>query len=63
MIISIHDPEPPIEPDEPPVFCYCDNCGGEIYVGERYYKANGNAICHWCFDDLKANELVAGADD
>lgn len=59
----MHTPEPPIEPREPPVFGFCDICGGEIYSGERYYKAHGDCICHWCFDDFKLHEYIAGEEE
>ena len=37
-----------IEPPEDKVFCECDRCGGEIYVGEEYYDFDGDIICERC---------------
>ena len=31
--------------------------------GERYYKAHGDCICHWCFDDFKLHEYIAGEEE
>ena len=43
--------EPPLDPPEPTVALYCDNCGNEIYVGEDYWDINGDRICRDCLDD------------
>lgn len=59
----MYNPKPPIEPRDPPVCGFCDICNGEIYRGERYYKAHGDAICHWCFEDFRLHEYIAGEDE
>ena len=30
----------------------CDQCGGEIYCGEEYYRINGENVCEDCFCDF-----------
>ena len=30
----------------------CDQCGGEIYTGEEYYRINGENVCEDCFCDF-----------
>ena len=29
----------------------CDQCGGEFYCGEEYYRINGENVCEDCFVD------------
>jgi len=33
---------------EPPVIETCDNCNGDIHVGETYYEIDGETICEEC---------------
>ena len=40
--------EPPLDPPEPEIAFYCDDCGGEIYVGETYYRIDGKNYCEYC---------------
>lgn len=48
--------ERPIEPPEDKVFCQCDKCGGDIYVGEDYFDFYGDIICDDCKDSyIKEN--------
>lgn len=28
----------------------CDQCGGEIYLGEEYHRINGENVCDDCFE-------------
>ena len=28
----------------------CDQCGGEIYLGETYHRINGENVCDDCFE-------------
>lgn len=58
------------DPQEAEIFCYCDRCNQEIYVGNSYYlfqnlKFN---LCENCFDELqdmekKESERIAGEDN
>ena len=32
-----------------PVFNWCKWCGGEIYIGQRYYATENGLICEECF--------------
>ena len=57
------DPEPPAEPREPEVWDECILCGGEIYKGERCYRAQNGRVCHFCADGLPFREEIAGEDD
>ena len=34
-----------------PAFCFCRLCGGEIYMGERYYAVQGASICADCLPE------------
>lgn len=38
--------------DDPPLFAYCQRCGGEIWLGEDYYKIDG-IYCIDCVDDMR----------
>ena len=40
--------EPPLDPPEPEVAFYCDDCGYEIYVGESYYRVGDKHYCEGC---------------
>jgi len=42
--------EPPLEPPEPKIVDYCDECGGEIYEGSGRYKINGKVYCRSCVE-------------
>lgn len=49
-------------------FCYCEVCGGEIYVGDEYLEVEGNNIHEDCFDEyakiaLNPIRKVAGEDE
>ena len=35
---------------EPAVVCKCDNCGGEIRVGEFMWKLDIGNVCEDCID-------------
>ena len=35
----------------------CDQCGGEIYCGEGYYRINGENVCEDCFVDYARSLL------
>ncbi len=45
---------------EPRVCCWCDECGGEIYEGQTYYKIGSNIYCEDCIDDARSE---AGYDE
>lgn len=45
--------EPPLDPPEPEIAFYCDDCGGEIYVGETYYRIDGKNYCEYCIEASK----------
>ena len=36
------------EPPEPPVWDWCDYCGGKVHVGQSYYDHEGDIICDEC---------------
>lgn len=38
--------------DEPPLFAYCERCGGEIFVGDYYFKFDA-IYCTECIEDLR----------
>lgn len=44
-------PERPMVPPEDKVFCQCEKCGGDIYVGEDYYDFDGDVVCEECHRD------------
>lgn len=54
------EPEPRIEPRDPPVWDECILCDGEIYKGERYYRAQNGNVCCRCVDGLPLREEIAG---
>jgi hypothetical protein len=33
---------------EPPLWDYCENCGGRIFEGEEYYEHDSMRICDRC---------------
>lgn len=35
----------------------CDQCGGEIYLGEEYHRINGESVCDDCFETF-ARQLL-----
>ena len=37
----------------------CDQCGGEIYCGEEYYRINGENVCEDCFVDWRNQQQDA----
>ena len=41
---------PPACPNapEPPIFAYCEVCGGEIYDGDEYYDIDDHKYCEAC---------------
>lgn len=41
---------------EPKVFCYCEECGGEIYFGEDYYQIRDSCFCKWCVEHTMLKE-------
>ena len=41
------------------VYCHCDRCGQEIYVGEECYDINGEYICEKC---ISRHRITAGED-
>ena len=50
------------------VFCFCDRCSNEIYMGNYYYEHERNRICEECFEEFQADEKyesrrIAGDDD
>ena len=58
--------------DDEEIYCLCDICGREIYVGEEYYKVdecNVHENCVWIFTDEDGYEYdeitrrVAGEGD
>ena len=59
----IYSPEPPIEPRYPDVFDFCLLCGGEIYRGSRYYRAQNGSVCYDCAEKLTLFEEIAGEDN
>lgn len=46
-----------LDPPESKIAFYCDQCGGEVYVGEGYLECdNGDCIHEDCKDDwIKKN--------
>ena len=62
-----------LEPPEDKIYCYCNNCGGEIYEGEDCYDvgeplSGENLICEKCFDEKQSQEKedcrrIAGDND
>lgn len=38
---------------KPKVFAYCEECGGEIYVGENYYEIRDMVFCPWCIETMR----------
>lgn len=38
-----------IEPPEDKVFCQCEKCGGDIYIGEDYFDFDGDIVCEDCY--------------
>jgi hypothetical protein len=39
---------------EAPPAAYCDECGAEIYPGERIYVIDGFLVCRECFGEYAA---------
>ena len=37
--------------DDPPVYTFCDQCGGPIYVSETYYHLEVALLCEQCVND------------
>lgn len=58
--MTYFDPEQSVEPREPAVFDACILCDGEIYMGERYYRAQNGNMCHFCGEKLPFQEEIAG---
>ena len=50
--------EPPLDPPEDEVFAECDQCGGEIYVGEEYYDIDGDLIHEDCLCDYARDRFA-----
>ena len=48
MGLYLLDREPPLDPPEPEVAFYCADCGGEIYIGETYFRVDGKNYCEGC---------------
>lgn len=47
------------------VYACCDQCGGEIYMGEAYHRINGENVCEDCFEDyarLLLRPFLVGGD-
>lgn len=42
-------PEPPLDPPAPVLFCYCDECAREIYVGDYFFHLD-RVYCERCVD-------------
>jgi hypothetical protein len=43
--------------DDLKVFCSCEWCGGEIYVGEEYIEVQGDNIHDDCFSEYAEEHL------
>ncbi|MGL5676818.1 MAG: hypothetical protein ACRDDX_10425 [Cellulosilyticaceae bacterium] len=50
-----------LEQDEPTPLLICDGCCADIYLGESYYKIDGENICDDCLKEyMKRYKEVAG---
>lgn len=58
-----YEPEPSISPREPEVWDTCILCDGEIYKGERCYRAQNGRVCHFCAEQLPFKEEIAGEEE
>jgi len=38
---------------EPDIYCFCDECGGEIYIDDYYYGIDGKTLCESCVKDCR----------
>ena len=47
------------ELNPPEVYCYCDLCGREIYVGDECLDINAQYICETC---ISRHRITAGED-
>ena len=47
------------ELNPPEVYCHCDLCGREIYVGEDLFDFDGQYICEKC---MSRHRITAGED-
>lgn len=48
---------PPEDYEE--VFCYCEHCDGEIYMGEEYIRTADGSVHEDCFRDFAVDILIA----
>lgn len=54
-------PDKHLEPPEDIVFCLCDACGEDIYVGDMYYKIDNENIHDDCLGlHFHQHEEIAG---
>lgn len=47
---SPHDKRCPLA-DNLPIFCECDNCGRNIYIGDQYYEIGDKKYCSHCVNE------------
>lgn len=40
-----------IPPEDPDPVYMCEDCGGGIFEGDRYYSVNGEILCEECMEE------------
>lgn len=55
----------PPDPQDAEVYAHCDECGGEIYVGESVWRCGTDLLCKVdCFlDYMGAESISAGKEE
>ena len=62
--MSHYVPDVRLEPEEDVVFCECDECENEIYVGEVYYNIDDHKIHLFCLEEwFSQNAVIATKGD